>query len=216
MTLACQGFVLPIHDQSQVGEVRREAALFASRLDFDEESKGRVAIAVTEAARNLHLHGGGGELMLTVLEWRKQAAIEILAIDRGPGMHDVSTCMRDGYSTAGTPGTGLGAIARLADAFDLHSVPDKGTVVMARFLSKRGMRPHSDDNLEFSAACVPHVGEDLCGDAWAADLSTSSGTFLLVDGLGHGPFAEQAAQEALRIFRQHKSAKAVEILERMH
>lgn len=216
MTLPLYGVNIVVQDSSHVGEARREAVTFANRLGFDEETTGRVSIVATEAARNLHLHGGGGELLLTGFQCRKPSAIELLAIDRGPGMHDITRCMRDGYSTAGTPGTGLGAIARLADGFDVYSVPGKGTVLMARFLSKRSLREHSELSLEFSVACVAHAGEDLCGDAWAFERSPNGGTFLVVDGLGHGQFAEEAAQEAVRIFRQFCSAKVMEILERMH
>ena len=42
-------------------------------------------------------------------------------------------CLTDGYSTAGTPGTGLGAVRRLANEFDIYSAPGEGTIVMARF-----------------------------------------------------------------------------------
>jgi anti-sigma regulatory factor (Ser/Thr protein kinase) len=214
--MVAHGRCISVHEQSQVGEARREALSVAKKLGLDETAAGRVAIVATEVARNLYLHGGGGELVLSGLQWRNQPCVEIVAVDRGPGMQGIDKYMRDGYSTAGTPGTGLGAIARLADAFDLYSDAGKGTVLMARFLGKPEASPGGEQQLEFSAACVPHSGEELCGDAWAYQATVGGGTFLVVDGLGHGEYAAQAAQEALRIFRQYSDRTPTEILERMH
>ncbi len=214
--MLAQGRCISVHDPSQVGEARREATNLASRLGFDESSAGRVAIVATEAARNLSLHANGGELVLTGLQWKNQPSMELLSIDRGPGMREVDKCMRDGYSTAGTPGTGLGAMARLADDFDVYSVPDKGTVLMARFLANHASASRGQQELEFSATSIPHSGEEVCGDAWGQESSVHGSTFVVADGLGHGDYAEQAAREALRIFRQAVGYKPSEILERMH
>jgi anti-sigma regulatory factor (Ser/Thr protein kinase) len=211
-----QSVTITVHDQSQVGDARRQAVLLAGKIGLDEEASGRLSIVTTEAGRNLYLHGGGGEIILNALEPGKQAFVELLAIDRGRGMQDVEKCMRDGYSTAGTPGNGMGAIARMADRFDVHSAPGTGTVVMARFFSRRNHRQHDHDPFEFSASSVPYPGEKACGDAWAARGSSNSETFLLVDGLGHGEYAEIAAREAVRIFDQHHGAKPSEIIGLMH
>ena len=64
-------------------------------------------------------------MLLRPLEHEDRLGIEILALDRGPGMADVGRCLRDGFSTAGTPGTGLGAIARLSSFFDVYSAPSR-------------------------------------------------------------------------------------------
>ena len=100
-------------DESQLGSARRKALTMASALDFDELHCGQLGIAVTEAARNLSSHGGGGELLLTPWQVRDAAGIDVLALDKGPGIADIGLAMRDGYSTGSTPGTGLGALARL-------------------------------------------------------------------------------------------------------
>jgi len=213
MTLP-QSICIAVHDQSQVGEARREATLLAGKLGLDEETAGRLSIVVSEAARNLSLHGGGGEIIVSSLDGRKQPCVELLAIDRGPGM-DLQKCIRDGYSTAGTPGTGLGAITRLADAFDVHSAPG-GTVLMARFVSRRTPRHHHQESLDYSATSVPFTGETLCGDAWAAVQTHSTNTFLVADGLGHGQYAEEAAREAVRIFHHSNGASPSEIIDHAH
>ena len=58
--------------------------------------------------------------------------VEILALDKGPGIRDLERSLRDGYSTAGGAGTGLGAISRLSSEFDVYSPPGKGTALLAR------------------------------------------------------------------------------------
>jgi hypothetical protein len=100
--------------------------------------------------------------------------------------------MVDGYSTGGTPGTGLGAIRRLADEFDIYSHPGEGTVVMARF-GKGGA-------LRYGAVSVALEGEIDCGDAWYLVPADDGAALMVVDGLGHGTFAAEAAQTGLSAF----------------
>lgn len=211
-----QSVSITVHDQSQVGEARREASILAEMLGLGEEAAGRVSIAATEASRNLYLHGGGGEIVLNKLEANNRPGVELLAIDRGRGMADLEKCMRDGYSSAGTTGTGLGAIVRLSDSFDLYSVPGGGTVLMARFFSRGTTRQRQPELFDYSASSIAFPGEPVCGDAWAAKSSSQSETFLLVDGLGHGRFAEEAAHEAVRVFHSSDGAKPAEVIERAH
>lgn len=98
------------NDPSEIGNARRQALALGTSLDFSELRCGQVGIVVTEAARNLSTHGGGGEILLT--GWRHGAVsgIDVLALDKGAGIADLSTAMQDGYSTGGThqKGSGLG------------------------------------------------------------------------------------------------------------
>lgn len=207
---------ITVHDQSQVGEARREASILAETLGLDEDTAGRLSIGATEASRNLYLHGGGGEIILNRLQANNRPGVELLAIDRGRGIADLEKCMRDGYSSAGTPGTGLGAIVRLSESFDLYSVPGTGTILTARFFSRHGPRHQQPELFDYSASSVAFPGEPVCGDAWAVKSSSQSETFLLVDGLGHGRFAEEAAHEAVRVFHSSDGAKPAEVIDRAH
>ena len=180
-----------IDDSSKVGEVRRAAQNLAN-FEFDAETAGRVAIAATELANNLLNHAGGGELLVQTLGDDQTATLELLALDRGPGMGDSERCLTDGYSTAGTPGNGLGAVRRLADEFDLYTAPGDGAIVMARFGGPLTPR--------FGAVCVPMPGETDCGDAWHLVSDGERTAVFLVDGLGHGTFAAQAAQAGIASF----------------
>lgn len=186
---AQQRFV--IDDESKVGEARRAAQALAS-FELTAEIAGQVAIAATELSRNLLRHARGGELLVQQLDDGEHTTVELLAIDRGPGMGDVAACMVDGYSTAGTPGTGLGAVRRLADEFDIHSAPGQGTIVLARFGDLLPTR--------FGAVCVPVEGEFECGDSWHLEHRGDEVALFVVDGLGHGTFAAEAARAAVLAF----------------
>ncbi|WP_224011702.1 ATP-binding protein, partial [Paraburkholderia tropica] len=114
-----------IGDASGVAFARRGAAQAAHLAGLDETRAGRLAIVLTEAATNILKHAGHGELLVRALDH----GVELIALDRGPGMSDVHAALADGHSTAGTPGTGLGAIRRLSDQFSLWSQPGHGTVL---------------------------------------------------------------------------------------
>src|SRR4051794_1549870 len=119
-------------DPSVAGEARRAAVALAGRLGFDETARGRVALVATEAATNLAKHARGGEIVIQGLEDGPVGGLDVLALDRGPGMADVARCLADGYSTAGSSGTGLGAVGRLSARFDIHSLPGVGSTLLAR------------------------------------------------------------------------------------
>ena len=183
---------------------------------FDEEGVGKISIIATELATNLVRHGGGGEMLLQVLDDEMTPQFEIMAIDRGPGMRDVADCMRDGYSTAGTSGTGLGATSRLSTEFDLFSEPGKGTIVLSRVARRcssdstgsRRRPPPGVAPLEIGAVCVPLAGETECGDGWRVADNGQTVAMLVVDGLGHGPLAATAARSAAQAFEEqtHRGA----------
>ncbi|WP_250847016.1 ATP-binding SpoIIE family protein phosphatase [Aquisphaera insulae] len=192
--------ILSINEPSMVGESRRTATSLAGRLGFDETGRGRVALVATEAATNLHKHAGGGEILLQGLEDGAVGGVEILALDRGPGMADVARCLGDGYSTAGSSGTGLGAMQRLVPDFDIHSGPGIGSVVLARLWADTDGGRREAPALQYGAVSVPLAGEEVCGDSWAIEHVAGRSLVMVVDGLGHGPQAADAAREAVRVF----------------
>src|SRR5690349_13136362 len=107
---------------SAVRAARRGAPRQPAELTMHEATSGRVAIVATELATNVLRHGGGGELLVQAIPGSTGMAREIIAIDRGPGMSNLQECLRDGYSSGATLGTGLGAVKRLSDEFDIASV----------------------------------------------------------------------------------------------
>ena len=200
---------LAVVESSQVGEVRRLAQALARRVGFPPVAEGTVALIVTELANNLARHARDGELIVRALAPPLRAGLEFTAIDRGPGVADFARCLADGYSTAGTPGTGLGAVIRQCNTFDAYSVPGEGTVVVARYHvpaigPREASRAAAGLDLDLGAICLPLAGESECGDAWACEVVGPVGhSLMLVDGLGHGPKAAEAADAALATFRKN-------------
>jgi len=201
--------VISIDDQSGVGEARRSAAALTAQTALGDAARSNLAIIVTEATSNLVRHGGGGEIVLQHIGIGEESWIDVLALDNGPGMQNVATSLRDGHSTAGSAGQGLGAIARLSRAFDIFSAPNMGTVLFSR-VDNESAKTHRNDAysprlFSIGAVCIPLAGEAVCGDAWSADTADShSCRFLVADGLGHGFDAAQASAEAVRIFGETK------------
>ena len=116
--------------------------------------------------------------------------LELLSVDGGPGMTDVQRCLQDGYSTAGTPGNGLGAVKRLSDEFDVHSTPGKGTVIVSRIATSTA----PSNAFAVGAVCLPFPGEEVCGDTWRSVEREREIAVMVADGLGHGPEAAVAAR----------------------
>jgi anti-sigma regulatory factor (Ser/Thr protein kinase) len=168
----------------------------AERARLPPAELAKVPLIVTELATNLVVHAQGGEIALRMLPRETGPGLEIVALDRGPGIGDVSLCLADGYSRGGTRGCGLGAVRRLSTDFDIHSMQPAGTVVMSRV---RGSGPAPGPG-EFSAICVPAPGETECGDAWSLRRGGDRLAAIVVDGLGHGPLAAAAAKQAVAVF----------------
>jgi anti-sigma regulatory factor (Ser/Thr protein kinase) len=190
---------LPVEEMSGVGEARRLAMKLAQALQFREPDVGRVALVVTEAATNIVQHAGRGEILLRPLAVDVPASIEVLALDQGPGIANVAHALRDGFSTGGSLGLGLGCIARLSTCFEVSSAPGRGTALLAR-VGRPASKRLIERGLEWGVVCVPKRNEEVCGDAWAVREGHGKDTVLMVDGLGHGLHAFDAAQLVLRAF----------------
>lgn len=203
----------PVDEPSRVGEARRHVAALCRDLGFDEVLAGQAAIVVNELGNNLCKHAQRGQLWIAS-RGGDVPELEILSVDEGPGIGDLPLAMRDGYSTGGTPGTGLGAVQRLATDFDIHSQPGKGTVVLARF------RPASTAAetraFRVSVLALPAPGESVCGDAWALALDGQRASLLVADGLGHGVHAAEASQAAVDVFVKQPFAELQTNLEDAH
>mgnify|MGYP006148163915 FL=1 len=185
--------VVAVEEPTQVGQVRREALALAARIGFDETDSGRVALAASELASNLLRHGGGGKVYLSVVQGRDARGVELYTLDAGPGFV-LSQALVEGYSTGGSQGLGLGAVKRQATLLDSWS-DARGTIVVARIYPERA-GPRVD--LAYGALRLAMRGEEACGDAWHLSVRDGQATLTVIDGLGHGLPATDAAQEGTR------------------
>ena len=207
---------------------RKAVQVLAERLRFPAARIGQLALAVTEAASNLHKHAEQGSLLLCVNRDGPQPGIDLVTIDAGPGVRDVTAALRDGHSTAGTLGIGLGAIQRLADFADLYSRPGHGTSLVARFRAvlAGGTTPPDPPSLgglpapqtpwPWAGLIRPITGETECGDAYGAVQADGAVTAVLCDGLGHGPLAAAAAAAGVAAVLDDPAGEPAALLERVH
>jgi anti-sigma regulatory factor (Ser/Thr protein kinase) len=205
-----------VQEETQPGSARREAARLAALEGMPENDVGRVSVVVTEAAKNVVKHGLGGEMLLRGTKEDGSCAIDVLALDKGKGIYDLDACMRDGYSTSGTPGTGMGAMQRMSDVFDVYSVPGSGTVIHCRITSGHHTGERRNAYMETGVVMVPVTGETCCGDGWAERHTETHSVYMVVDGLGHGAGAAEAAEEAIRAFHRVQTVSPLDIVEEAH
>jgi anti-sigma regulatory factor (Ser/Thr protein kinase) len=205
---------LLVTESSQIAQARRAVAALAARQGFDEEDAGRAALVAMEICSNLVKHGHGGELIAQPLERGDSRGVGLIGLDKGPGIDDVGKCLRDGYSTGGSPGTGLGAISRMSQLFDIYSQPGNGTAVVAQLWPDGRAAPAHP--IEIGAIVVPKPNEVECGDAWCYVERAGGALIMGVDGLGHGLGASQAATMACNVFMTEKTRAPGAVLERIH
>lgn len=210
--------LLPVPDTSHANSARREVESVARSCGFSEPDIGRAALVALELATNVARHGGGGHLLVREVVAGDCKGLEITSIDSGPGMADVAHSLTDGVSTYGSAGAGLGAIRRQADEFDIHSqtgpAPGRGTAIFVRLWP--GRRAPSETLALVGSVSVPKPDELVCGDGVAVVRAGSVVSLLVVDGLGHGVAAQQAAIAACDLFQKSLVASTVTAAQKIH
>jgi anti-sigma regulatory factor (Ser/Thr protein kinase) len=204
-----------LSDSSHSGEARRLALHCAEKGGLGENERGAIAIAVTELATNILKHAGSGTILCECIGQNGNSGLRVLALDKGPGILDLSRALEDGYSTSGTAGNGLGAVQRLSTQFDVYTLAQRGTCVLAEFWSKR-KAPEPALPFQVGAVSLAMRRESVCGDGWRSRPSNGTSLFMVVDGLGHGPCAAEAAREAERVLDESGSLSPATILQDCH
>ena len=204
---------IAVVEASQPSEARRTAQDLGARAGLSPDGRHRAGLVATELATNLVKHTtAGGEILLRANPPRRE--VEIIALDRGPGMSDVARSMLDGHSTSGSAGTGLGAVERLSDDFDIHSKSGRGTAVLARV--REGRRSAAEAPLTAAGISVPVAGETVCGDSWIVRAHPAGPITAVIDGLGHGPAAAAASGAAIAALTEGSFSALPEALALLH
>jgi anti-sigma regulatory factor (Ser/Thr protein kinase) len=187
-----------VNDRSSVAEVRRAAGARARELGWGSTACGETEIVATELATNLVKHARDG---IVALAGTDDGRLLVVAVDRGPGIADLARSFVDGFSTAGSPGMGLGAVRRLSYQTDTLSAPD-GTVMIAEL--RNAAAPQADGGerrrVRLAGFGVPKEGEVFNGDAWTHRWLGETLAIIVCDGLGHGYEASKAAARAIECF----------------
>ena len=206
--------VFSVTHASDVAAARRGGQQLANDLGFDEIRAGQLAIIITEVATNIVKHGVAGKVFVGPAQTRAPG-IDVIAFDTGPGIADVDLALRDGVSSAGTAGNGLGALVRLSDEFDIYSAREKGAAFFMRLYRDAPEAPVTR-RVEVGALSVPLAGEDETGDGWAVATDECGANLLGVDGLGHGPIAAEAALAAIASLEKSPSAEPARAMDNAH
>ncbi|HEX7809679.1 MAG TPA: SpoIIE family protein phosphatase [Thermoanaerobaculia bacterium] len=209
------GQIVAVLDGSEVAASRRIATQRAESMGLSATAAGKAALVATELATNLIKHGSGGSILFGAVDEPRNALI-IGAFDRGRGISNIPRAMEDGYSTAGSPGTGLGAIMRNASAHDIYTQPDRGTAVLCRIDDETSRPKLIHEPFSIAGVCIPKPTEEQAGDSWVATSGREFTTVAIADGLGHGVLAATASSLAVRIIADQSDRTLEHIYQEMH
>ena len=120
---------LPIRSSEDVVVVRRVVREMSIAAGFSLVEQTKMVTAASELARNVLHHGGGGLARMERLNGPERRGVRIEFVDEGPGIADIDQALRDGYTSGGGLGLGLGGARRIASDFDIQSEPGRGTTV---------------------------------------------------------------------------------------
>ena len=120
---------MTIRTEDDVLVLRRRVREIAEQRKFDNFATAAITTATSELARNVLVHGRGGEAILEEVTSGPRSGIRIAFIDKGPGIPDLDRVLVGGYSTARSMGLGLSGSKRLVDEFALESKVGDGTRV---------------------------------------------------------------------------------------
>jgi anti-sigma regulatory factor (Ser/Thr protein kinase) len=190
------GWNVPVSHESHVHGAVAAGRAAASEAGLGPRPTARCELIAAELATNLVKHAYGGRLLVTA---SGDGVVQLIAVDRGPGIPDVRASMADGYTTTASLGGGLGTCRRVATEFDLYSRPGEGTVVLARV----GAAAEGPDGFEVGGVLTPHPTQSVVGDGYGIAWEGDRVTLAVVDGLGHGPAAADARRTALDLTGRH-------------
>lgn len=193
----------------------RRARRVAGEVGFEDAAIEEVALAVHELASNIVKHAGEGAIALDPVADGDCRGVEVRAHDSGPGIADVDRAVVDGYSTAGGLGGGLGTVLRLMDdvVIDADGPPEAGaTVTATRWEGTRAAGPESPP-LAVGAATRPKPGREAIGDAFLVEHGDGETLVGVIDGLGHGRAAHEAADRARRHVLTHADRPLAELFD---
>ena len=204
---------LALEEETQVAVARRCAGALAERLGLTADAISRAELACVELCANALRHGGGGRMFAgTTSDGR---GLQMIVADKGPGIGSIERAMADGFTTGGTGGTGLGAVKRASQAFDVWSARGAGTVISCMI---RDIDASGSDAEAVLSTCFP--GETENGDCWSIHRGGQRVLYTVVDGLGHGSVAAEASALAIQMvakaFSDNPQVSLTELLNRMH
>lgn len=202
------------NDRSYFSLIKKEIHRLANEAGINTERIHELDLIVAEMTSNLFKYSDDGEILMGTFHNDGSPYIELISIDNGPGMANPNRMMQDGISTTNTLGHGLGSMKRLSDTFELYSQPGWGTIVLSRVYNtppKKNKTP-----LIIRPIVVAKPGETKSGDGFVYKKTDKYIKMMLADGLGHGPEANKAINEAASEFKVFPDYSPIETLRFIH
>ncbi len=218
-------------EETQIGQARRALRRCAAGLNFDERQMAEIDIAVKEIGSNAIKFGRStGRIHFTATDTNMDpAGIEILYVDKGPGIEDTALAIEDGYTTTGSMGAGLGAVKRMADEFHIYSmVPSStrrlslyertthGTAIFLRKYVAEDGEEINNGRARWGAFTRPQVNEDSNGDGYLIETVENRQLVAIIDGLGHGEGARDATVAAIASIKENARQPVEAIIRAAH
>lgn len=120
---------LKLHNSEDIVHARQTVRTWMVEMKFSLLDQTKMVTAASELARNTVVYGGAGSARMEALENGARSGLRLVFEDHGPGIPDLDLALKDGYTTSGGLGLGLGGSKRLVNEFDIWSVPGEGTRV---------------------------------------------------------------------------------------
>lgn len=219
--------VFTVESFDQIGKVRREVLSLTEKIGFSKTVQSEISIAITELTTNLAKYATEGKIIVKEIVSENNVGIEIISLDSGPGIQNTDLSLKDGFSTSGSMGSGLGAVKRFMDVFDIynkakdqlfskkHSIEEesesRGTFIVCRKWLKAEKTSNS-----YSAYSRPYPGEIENGDCYFIKEFDDKLLVAVFDGLGHGPDAHKAAEIAYDYLEEFYHQSLDQILMGVH
>jgi len=118
-----------VRSANDIVRVRQRVREWAVESGFSLVDQTKIVTATSELARNTLEHGGGGTARVELLSDGIRRGLRLTCEDKGPGIADIQLALKDGFTSRGGLGLGLGGARRLVNEFAIESRPGEGTRV---------------------------------------------------------------------------------------
>lgn len=204
-------------DRSYFALIKKDIHRIISNGNFPKTSINNLDIIIAELTSNLQKYStGGAEFLVRLCKDNANEFLEVVCMDNGPGIANLTKVLNDHFSSSNTLGHGLGSIRRLSDEFDIYSQPGWGTIIVIRIFKDPQKPQKESPQLRFGALLVPKFGEIACGDGYCLVRNRNGFRVLVADGLGHGPDAQTAVKAAIDTFINCKEEQANDVVKVIH
>src|SRR5579872_1603612 len=100
--------LMDLRTSEDIVRVRQEVRRSAVALGFGIVDQTKIVTAWSELARNTVDYGGGGTVLIELVENDRRSGLRLVFEDRGPGIADIDQALSDGFTSGNGMGLGLG------------------------------------------------------------------------------------------------------------